>query len=178
MELTWKGDFCFDIHETIETYVPPGGLYACPLQKVSWDEMWPIHKVWSWGEEDYYGFPGYSVYSGYLVDKTIGYKPSGASITFESNPPLSKLKRWREIVDLRDDDHPNRPIVGDRIARSDDWWGGLYNTSHADDLIPSMDGVSANMLYPDGSAVLYRSGYELWTENTKTGKSWRYWVPR
>ena len=172
----WSGDFCFDLHEVIESYIPPGEIYVCPLQEWTWEENWPRSNPWGAGV-DYYRW-GYLVYAGWRVDKEIAFAPDGTSVTFGANPSLSHLNRWNEIVAFRLDDHPDRPIVSDRVMRSDDWWGGYYSANHADGLVPSVENVSANMLYPDGSAVLYRGGYEVMAENTDTGKSWHYWRSR
>ena len=176
----WGGKRSFDLHKVIEEYVPPSGVYACPLQDETWDECWPT----SWWDAyepdvDFYVWPGYATSAGYLVDERIGYKPDGGSIQFGHNPSLNTLRRWREIIALRVGDHLDRPFVGDSIRRSDPWWEGRYHTPHADDSFTwSMEGVSANMAYPDGSVALYRGNYEKWSEAYEPVKAESYWRRR
>jgi prepilin-type N-terminal cleavage/methylation domain-containing protein len=96
----------YHYRDVIQEYIPPSGVYGCPLSRYDWQDFWPWNKNFK-----RYNWPSYAIFSG---------PGSGGT----ADAPADRNKSWRDVFGNQIYDFPNRPIAGDVLFWSHGWGGG------------------------------------------------------
>lgn len=102
------------VYELIEMYIPPSGIYACPVKNPVWQNSWPSSnsstKIWYW--------QGYACFAGHAAHDITRHpvKQNGATLSSPRTPESENRRQWRLCMPHNIMDNNTLPLAGDILT--------------------------------------------------------------
>jgi prepilin-type N-terminal cleavage/methylation domain-containing protein len=168
----------WDMHATIERYVPPSDVYVCPQSAAyrgrdSFETFWPLQS------QNTFKWPDYAVWAGFRSSNYTFFDVQGNTVSQEA---AISMGIWDDRfiaptmtcrLDIFTPQHPALEPNEYRLAAA-------HTPSQLFTQMPDEAAIQQqelNALWPDGSAATYTEGFFAGNRQNGTGTI-RHWVSR